>query len=110
LLEAAQEVDADSSWRGDVLSLPQSGIQLAIEPSGTSRVQQVVSVGSLQSFQDWIRLEHNFVRGSSKIRCPRSLAGWPFVLAGGLLLTISVLPLMSDPSESLAQLREFINR
>lgn len=110
LLAAAREVDAESEWEGDVLNLPLSSLQLAMEPTGATRVHQVVSVGILHSFQDWIRLEQAFVRGGAKLSCPRSLAGLPFVIAGSLLLLFAVLPLVSDPNDAVAQLREFLNR
>ncbi len=110
LRTAAQQIDPAADWNGDVLTLPASGIQLAGEPSGASRVHQVVAVGVLHSFQDWIRLEQAFVREGAQISCPRSLAGWPFVIAGSLLLALAVVPLISDPDNALAQLREFLNR
>lgn len=110
LLDAAREVDPDAEWVGEVLTLPTSGMQLSSDPSGASRVHQVVHVGLLRNLQDWLRLERTFVQLGSKVICPRSAAGWPFVIAGALLLTFAILPLINDPADALAQLREFLDR
>ncbi len=110
LATAAEQIDLGAMWTGDVLSMPNSGIQLAIEPSGAARVHQVVHVGLLNNLQDWLRLEKAFVKSGSEVNCPRSAAGWSLVISGTLLLAIAVTPLISDPAESLAQLRDFLNR
>lgn len=110
LLLAAQEVDEQASWNGEVLSLPNSGIQLANDPSGAHRVEQVVLVGFLQNIQDWLKLERAFAKTGSKVTCPRSWVGWPFVVFGVILLLSFVMPLVSNPENTLAHLQEFINR
>lgn len=108
LLRAAQEVDEQAYWSGDVLSLPSALIQLAIEPSGSARVHQVVLVGMLRNLTKWLELERAFVRSGSQTTCPRSNAGWPFTLIGLLLLAWAIIPLVSDPNQALAQLRDFL--
>lgn len=108
LLAAACEVDDQAHWNGEVLCLPSATIQLALEPSGTARVHQVVLIGFLRNLPDWIKLEHAFARHGSQTTCPRSNAGWPFTLAGMCLLTIAVVPLISDPNQALAQLKDFL--
>jgi hypothetical protein len=110
LAMAAEKIDPGSAWNGNVLTLPASGIQLAVEPSGAARIHQVVHVGLLNNLQDWLLLEKSFVRAGSQVTCPRSPAGWPLVLSGGLLLVTALAPMLSDPVNSLAQLREFLNR
>lgn len=110
LLSAAREIDDQANWHGEVLTLPQATMQLAIEPSGTLRVHQVVHVGFLRNVQDWIRLERAFVKAGAQVVCPRSSAGWPFVIAGGVLLVLAILPLINDPNLALAQLKEFLAR
>ncbi len=110
LLEAARQIDSNATWNGEVIDLPQSGMQLAREASGATRVQQVVHVGMLNNIQDWLRLEKAFVALGSKTLCAPSMAGWPFVLAGGLLLAAAIAPLLSDPENALAQLRRFLDR
>lgn len=110
LMRAATDIDPTSHWNSDVLSIPSAGIQLAFEPSGASRVHQVVLVGLLDNLQDWFQLEKAFVQYGRQTSCPRSTAGWPFVIAGSLLLAFAIMPVISDPGEALAQLRDFLNR
>lgn len=110
LQDAAQSVDPSAHWNGDVLSLPTCGIQLANDPTGTSRVHQVVHVGLLNNLQDWLKLEREFVRAGAATKCPPSAAGWAFVLAGLLLLAFSLTPMLADPNDALAQLKRFLSR
>ena len=110
LLNAAREIDDQANWNGEVLTLPRVVMQLAIEPSGTLRVHQVVHVGFLRNVQDWIKLERAFVNAGAQVVCPSSSAGWPFVIAGAALLICAILPLINDPNQALAQLKEFLAR
>lgn len=110
MLDAAREVDEAAIWEGDVLTLPGEGIQLAVEPSGSTKVQQVVHVGLLHNLQGWLQLERAFVKSGAQARCDRSIAGWPFVLAGGLLLAYAIGPVISNPNNAFAQLKEFLSR
>lgn len=110
LLKAAQQIDPDALWHGEILTIPSSSIQVAVEPSGASRVHQVVHVGLLNNLNDWLRLERAFVAEGSQLVCPRSAAGWPFVIGGALLLAAAVTPMVSDPAAALAQFREFLSR
>lgn len=108
LLRAAQEVDAQAHWTSDVLSLPNALLQLAVEPSGTARVHQVVLVGMLRNLSSWLELERAFVRCANQTTCPRSNAGWPFTIIGLFLLSWAIIPLVSDPNQALAQLKDFL--
>ena len=110
LLQAALEVDPTAHWQAEVLNLPACAIQLANDPSGSSRVQQVVHVGMLHNLPDWLRLEKAFAAAGAKVTCQPSLAGWPFVLTGSIILILAIGPMINDPSEALAQLREFLAR
>jgi len=110
LITAARQIDEQAHWNGDVLTLPGAMIQLALEPSGTWRVHQVVHVGILRNFEEWGKLEREFVKTGRQVVCPRSNAGWPFVIAGLLLLAVAIVPLVNDPSQALAQLKEFLAR
>ena len=110
LLEAARQVDPQAQWTGEVVSMPHSGLQLAREATGATRVQQVVHVGLLHNIQDWLKLENAFVVLASKTQCAPSLAGWPFLVVGLLLLVAAITPMLSDPAATLAQLKTFLNR
>ena len=109
LLESAQHIDENAFWNAGVLSIPSNGMQLAVEPSGAARVQQVVHVGLLHNLSDWIKLERSFAKCGAATDCPRSPAGWPFVIGGAFLLACAFTPMISDPGDALAQLRDFLN-
>ncbi|MEM7473850.1 MAG: hypothetical protein AAF483_02600 [Planctomycetota bacterium] len=110
LLESAIEIDPSASWQHEVLSLPAVGIQLAMEPTGSTRVYQVAHVGLLHNLTGWLKLERSFVKKGTQATCPRSAAGWPFVISGALLLTFAVSPMIANPTNALAQLKEFLLR
>ncbi|GAB5403005.1 MAG: hypothetical protein Aurels2KO_12360 [Aureliella sp.] len=107
---AAKSVDEESYWDGEVLNMPATNLQLAIDPTATSRVHQVVHFGLLNNLQAWLKLERAFVAQGRTLTCPRSAAGAPFVVAGVFLLLVVVWPMLNDPAEALAQLKKFINR
>jgi hypothetical protein len=110
LLSAAHEIDPSANWQGEVLNMPHSAMQLAKETTGATRVQQIVHLGMLQNVQDWLALERSFVKQAAHVRCVPGFAGWPFVIAGMLLLASAVGPLLADPGTALAQLQRFLDR
>ncbi len=110
LTQAALKVDGEARWSANVLSLPLSGIQLAMEATGSPRVHQVSHVGSLHNLDDWMTLEREFVRLGGQANCPRSWAGWPLLCLGSALLLWSIIPLIQHPAEALAQLQNFLAR
>jgi hypothetical protein len=110
LTQAAQRVDSQAQWSANVLSLPLSGIQLAMEATGSPRVHQVSHVGLLHNLEHWMILEREFVRLGGQADCPRSWAGWPLLLLGAVLLLSSIIPLLQHPGEALVQLQHFLER
>jgi hypothetical protein len=110
LFQSAKLVDDQSHWSADVLSMPLSGMQLALEGTGSSRVQQATHVGMLQNLEHWMKLEREFVHLGGKVTCPRSIAGWPLLIAGSGLLISSIIPIIRDPAAALAQLQIFLDR
>jgi hypothetical protein len=110
LYQSAKQVDDQTHWSADVLSMPLSGMQLALEATGSPRVQQATHVGMLQNLDHWMKLEQEFVRMGGQTTCPRSLAGWPLLTVGSGLLLSSIIPLLRDPAAALAQLQNFLDR
>ena len=110
LFQSAKLVDDQSHWSADVLSMPLSRMQLALEGTGSSRVQQATHVGLLQNLEHWMKLEQEFVHMGGKITCPKSTAGWPLLLVGSGMLLSSIIPLIRDPASALAQLQIFLDR
>ena len=110
LYQSAKLVDDQTHWSADVLSMPLSGMQLALEGTGSSRVQQATHVGLLQNLDHWMQLEREFVKLGSRTTCPSSLAGLPLLVIGSALLLSSIIPLIRDPAGALAQLQNFLDR
>ena len=110
LLKSAQEIDPQSSWYGEVLTMPNSGMQLSAESSLGSFVNSVAIVGNLQNLTDWLRLEKGFVCNGSKIQISPSKSGWLLVAAGTAVLLISIAPVFESPATALAELRKFLFR
>lgn len=110
LFQSAKLVDDQSHWSADVLSMPSSRMQLALEGTGSSRVQQATHVGLLENLEHWLKLEQEFVHMGGKITCPKSTAGWPLLLVGSGMLLSSIIPLIRDPASALAQLQIFLDR
>lgn len=110
LFQSAKMIDDQSYWSADVLSMPLSGMQLALECTGSARVQQATHVGILQNLDHWMKLEREFVRMGGNVKCPRSIAGWPLLIVGSGLLLSSIIPLIRDPAAALAQLQNFLDR
>jgi hypothetical protein len=110
LLAAALEIDPQSSWYGEVLSLPNSGIQLSAESSLGSYVNSVGVVGNLQNLTDWLRLEKAFVRHGSRIQVTPVRSGWLLITAGITVLLISISPVFENPATAMVELRRFLFR
>ncbi len=111
LLDAARVVDAGAEWNGQVLTLPQAGIQLAAEASTTRRVHVVALVGVLQNVKDWLALERALVNAARQIEGSRSaLSGGLFILAGLSLLLIAITPVLMHPELARVELQKFLLR
>lgn len=108
---AAQRVDATANWQGQILMMPEVGMQLVAEPTGSRGVQTVVSLSGLTSVAPWMQLERELVRECHHLRAAhRGWAGLALLVAGGCLLFIAVSMIMSNPAHALVELKEFVNR
>jgi hypothetical protein len=110
LLNAAQSIDPNASWFGEVLSLPNCGLQLSAESTLGHHVNSVGIVGTLQNLPDWIKLEQQFVRMGSQSQCASTRSGWLLVIAGIVLLILTLSPVVQDPAMALAELSKLLFR
>lgn len=110
LLSAAQVVDPSASWLGEVLSLPNCGLQLSAEATLGHQVNSVGLVGALHNLPDWIKLERQFVVAGSQAKCSSAKSGWIFLVAGIVLLILTLSPVVQDPATALADLRKLLFR
>ena len=111
LQDAALRVDAHANWQGQILTLPEVGLQLVTEPTGARSIQQVVSVSGLNSITHWMQLERELVKQCAGVVATQR--GWAaaWLIAGGTLLIVwTTSMIMSDPAAALVELREFFAR
>jgi hypothetical protein len=111
VLKAASQLDAAAYWSGQILSLPATGLQLAMEGTGTATTQQLVCVGMPQSIDLWLALERAVVAEFRPVvaRRNRLIAGL-FLLTGGMLLLIGAAGVVAEPAVALREFREFLLR
>lgn len=110
LLKAAQSVDENAAWNAEVLTLPNSGLQLSAESSLGSYVSSVGVVGTLHNLPDWLKLEREFVRLGQQASCLPSKSGWLMLVTGLALLLLAITPVVNDPALALTELRKLMFR
>ena len=111
LQESAVRIDPHASWHGQILTLPSSGLQLVMEPTGARGVQQAISVSGPDSIPQWMHLERELVKQCASQPAARQAwaATW-LIAAGSLLIVSSAQMIMSDPAQALIELRQFFTR
>lgn len=108
LLAAAQRVDSEANWHGQILTLPSARLQLATEPTGALGVQQASSVSSLATVGPWLELERELVKQCAQTTAEvRSWTGLALLLLGLLLGTVAIASVMVDPAQASVDLKEF---
>ena len=68
LRELLNENQVRSEWLGDVVVLPELGIQACVEPAGRTAVSQIHATGKEQSLSGWLTLERMLVQKVSNKR------------------------------------------
>jgi hypothetical protein len=104
----AGELDREARWAGECLSLPTLGVQLHLESVALVRNVQLVSVGGMQSFEGWARLERT-LRTALREHGARSRNpyGLSLIAIGAMLITAVALCAVSDP-KAVAQLMQML--
>lgn len=110
LLEAAIQLDHQASWVGDVLNLPQSELQLAVEPAFSNRVHSIAWLGGYSNLADWVQLERNVVKLAKQSEASPSKAGWLLIAMGLSLLLSALVPVVLNPEVTLQELKLLLLR
>lgn len=97
LASLVNELDPESRWAGECLSMPTLGIQLHIETSGAMRNVQLVSAGPRQSYEGWRRLQTALTGALRQTRSERHPLGLSMLMLGLLILGGLTMSLVSDP-------------
>lgn len=101
LMAAVHDIDKDSRWAGDSLTVPSLGIQLHVEPSILRNVQ-LVSSGPKQNLEGWVKLEQQLVEALKPIRSSRNPVGLGMIIIAGLIGLSCTIWMVSSP-ENIAQ-------
>jgi hypothetical protein len=107
LMEVVHEIDKESRWAGDSLTVPSLGIQLHVEPSVLRNVQ-LVSSGPKQNLEGWIALEQKLADALKSVCLARNPVGLGMMIIAGLIgLTCSIW-MISSPGSVAQSLSEML--
>lgn len=102
LAEVAARIDSEVRWAGDSVALPQTNLQLHLEPYPPMRNVSLVAIGERQSHTGWQRLERELRAALRTTEVSRNPRGFSF-LAVGLLMASWPLYLTLRDSDAVAQ-------
>lgn len=100
--EVAKQLDEDARWAGETVSLPKLHVQLCIETQVNMRNIQLVSVGPMQSYSGWRRLEAKLADALADVRVGPNPYGISFVAFALLMLSMSAFWMIAE-RDSVAQ-------
>lgn len=108
LLQAAQELDIEATWVGDVLQLPKQGINLCLEMSGNRTVGQLAAAGDRQDWNAWFDLERRIVARVSNLSAEDRSSGWLLVATGALIFTAAAWSFLHDLPTSIQAMKDML--
>ncbi|MCA9105287.1 MAG: hypothetical protein KDA83_07670 [Planctomycetales bacterium] len=85
LASVVKQLDNDSRWAGDCVTLPSLHVQLTIEYQPWTRTVQLVSAGGRQDPLGWKQVERSLAKELREVKSPSLPIGYG-LLAFGLLL------------------------
>ena len=97
MADLVERLDGEGRWAGDSLALPNLGVQLHIESSGTFRNVSLVSSGPSQSYAGWRQLELGLSAALRQFKVPRNFRAATLLLAGLSLAGLLAAVIAHDP-------------
>jgi hypothetical protein len=97
LADLVDQLDSGAGWAGDVLVLPNLGVQLHLENQVLTRNVSLTSVGGSQDPLGWQRLESALATALSRVPNTRNARGAVLVAAGVLMILGLGYALARDP-------------
>jgi hypothetical protein len=104
----ASELDADSRWAGDSLSMPNLGVQLFLLTYPGTRNVQLVSAGGEPHLTQWKRLETELRKSLAIIEVGINPRGFSFVTVATILLCAIGYGLMSGRELLVERVQDFL--
>lgn len=108
LFEVAQSHDSKATWTGDVLQLPNKGLNLCLEMSGNRTVAQIVAAGERQDWRAWFEFERAIAEKVRKLPAEDRTSGWMLLATGALILAASGWSLLHDLPSSIQAMKEML--
>ena len=108
LADLVEGLDGDARWAGDMLFLPNLGVQLHLDPFSLMRNVSLTSVGPNQSFLGWHRLETALATAVSRLSVRRNTRGLLLAAIGMLILVGLGVYVAADPQAVAEALREML--
>lgn len=108
LLTVAQAHDSRAAWIGDVLHLPNKGLNLCLEMSGNRTVAQLVAAGESQDWRAWFEFEKAIARELYQLPAEDRTSGWMLLATGTLLLAAAGWSLLHDLPNSIQAMKEML--
>ncbi len=108
LSEIVQQLDAQSRWAGEGLSLPQLGVQLYLDRHPLMRNVQLVAAGPGQDIRGWVTLEKKLREALRQRVTRRGRQGYALLLTASLLMALVASLLIHERSGMLIAIRELM--
>jgi hypothetical protein len=109
LAEAARQVDPQSRWAGDSLSLPTLGVLLHMESFEVMRNASLKSSGGKQNLAGWRKLSSELRNQLATLRVGRNPRFLGFTLLAIGLIVLSVVPMITAPLEVAQAVQEMMS-
>jgi len=104
----AEGLDAEAQWAGDMLALPNLGVQLTVEVFSPVRHVALVAAGSHQHPPGWRRLEEELREAIREERCPINPAAISLMTFGLLMVVIMAMSIYFYPEALVQAFREML--
>ncbi len=110
LVSVANDVDKESRWAGDCLTMPRLGIQVHLESFAPLRNVQIVSSGPNQNFDGWKTLERELGKGLSQVRNRSNLWGLGLIVFASTIGIATAIWMFADQQAVSQALNEMLRR
>ena len=110
LSQAVRNLDEQARWAGDSVVLPSVGVELYMDRYAMLRNVQLKSVGNVQSFEAWLKLQKNLRNELKLVKSDRGAFGSLLIMFAGALFAIVVMAYLRDQGEIARTFQEMLHR
>jgi hypothetical protein len=102
LADVVERLDREARWAGDSLVLPGLGVQLYLDNYSAMKNVSLKSIGSVQDFQGWKKLETALSASLAQEKAGRNFHGLSLFFAGAMTAAALFATIVRNP-QSLSQ-------